>query len=360
MTTTDSSSPVALNPTNSEGYGNRLRWIEGISKQLSTLSEAMPGFAALLNDGDNVDVETAARVIEMWIHLLSNEHVRVTFAQTPLGHEESHWLRGSDLQELQFAANQITQTFQSLTELTTINFYAQKLLTMLRAALRRSSAFNIHGPIGLQQATDSLHQVQEELLQFDADLDERLRKRQETAVAETEEARSAAKRASGATGQNLMSTYYAKLGKDEIENADRFRKLTVQFAIAGGAAALIFLLLPQEVFGSVEGAQIWVRLAQKVVFLGGVFALAGYFAKQAHQHRSLANWAQALAVQLQTFEAYLAAVDDRQVKDELIKNFAGRAFGEHPALKGEQPVTSSAALIDTAANLAAKFTSSAK
>lgn len=360
MATSDTSPFVELNDAGSEAYGNRIQWIQKITRQLTTLSDELPGFVSLLNEGDGVDVETTARVVEMWIHLLSLEHVQVTFAQTPLDGEESHWLRGKDLQDIQFSANQITKTFRSLTSLTTVNFYTQKLLTMLRAALRRSTAFNIYGPFGLQQASQSLHKVQAELLQFDDDVDERRRKRQENALAETEEARSAAKRASGATGQNLMSTYYAHLGTDETKHADRFRKLTVQFAMAGGVAALIFLLLPTDFFGHLEGADVYVRLVQKAIFLGGVFALAGYFAKQAHQHRSLANWAQALAVQLQTFEAYLAAVDDSSVKDELIKSFAARAFGEHPAMKGDPSVTSSASLVDTAANIAAKFTSNAK
>lgn len=99
----------------------------------------------------------------------------------------------------------------------------------------------------------------------------------------------------------------------------------------------------------------YVRLIQRVVLIAGTFGLAAYFARQAHHHRSMANWAGSIAVQLQTFDAFLSSVENTETRDELRKSFAARAFGEHPAMKGEPVVTPSAAVMDTAVGLAAKL-----
>ncbi|RKO26120.1 hypothetical protein D7Z96_05070 [Pseudarthrobacter phenanthrenivorans] len=68
-------------------------------------------------------------------------------------------------------------------------------------------------------------------------------------------------------------------------------------------------------------------LIQRAILLAGAFGLAGYLARQAHQHRSMANWAGSMAVQLKTFDTYLAAIDSSETKDELRMAFAARAFG---------------------------------
>lgn len=169
-------------------------------------------------------------------------------------------------------------------------------------------------------------------------------------------AASSIQRAAGKSGDEVMSSFYSKLAKSETESADKFRTLTAAFAMAAGTAALIFVLLPSGIFPAFEGSTSDIaRLVQKTVFVAGIFGIAGYFARQAHQHRSMANWAESLSVQLQTFDAYLAAIDSPDVKDELRKSFAARAFGDHPAMKGEPTVTQSAAVMDAAVGLVSKL-----
>ncbi|RAM38216.1 hypothetical protein [Arthrobacter globiformis] len=166
----------------------------------------------------------------------------------------------------------------------------------------------------------------------------------------------AASDAAGITGDAALSSYYSELAAEEKQAANTFRKLTVVMAFAGAGATGIFLA--GHSFGLVwlDVAQgDYVHLIQRAVFVGGVFGLAGYFARQAHQHRSMANWASALAVQLMTFDAYLRAVDSSEVKDDLRRSFAARVFGEHPAMKGEPVPTPSAAAMDTAVDWAAKL-----
>lgn len=85
----------------------------------------------------------------------------------------------------------------------------------------------------------------------------------------------------------------------------------------------------------------YVHLIQRVIVLTAFLALAGYLARQVHQHRTMANWARSLSVQLQTFDAFIDAVESPDVKDDLRTAFAAREFGGHPAVKGEPAVPAS-------------------
>lgn len=172
----------------------------------------------------------------------------------------------------------------------------------------------------------------------------------------SEKGAAAIARAAGKTGDEVMSSFYAGLAKKEAEAADKFRRFTVGFAMAGGVLAFLFVMLPTGIFPQLDAlSNDYVRLIQKTVLIAGVFGIAGYFARQAHQHRSMANWAESLSVQLQTFDAYVLAVDSGQMRDELRKNFAARAFGDHPAMKGDPMPPQTAAAVDTAVGLAAKL-----
>jgi hypothetical protein len=186
-------------------------------------------------------------------------------------------------------------------------------------------------------------------------------------VAAEEDARKAkesaaeAQQAAGITGDAALSSFYAALAKEEKDAANNFRKVTVIMAFLGAAATALFVMGPSVGLGWLDiPAGDYVHLIQRAVFVAGVFGLAGYFARQAHQHRSMANWASALSVQLKTFDAYVRAIESADVKDELRKTFGARVFGDHPAMKGEPNVTPSAAAMDTAVGWAAKLTGGGK
>jgi hypothetical protein len=174
------------------------------------------------------------------------------------------------------------------------------------------------------------------------------------AAAESEKDAEATARAAGKTGDDAMSSFYAKMAKFESKSADNFRSLTVAFAMGAGAVAGIFVFLPHWILPEFDVAP-HVALIQKAVFIAGIFGLAGYFARQAHQHRAMANWAGSLAVQLQTFDAYVAAVASDEVRDDLRKSFAARAFGDHPAMKGEPKVSANEQAIEKIVEVATRI-----
>jgi hypothetical protein len=172
---------------------------------------------------------------------------------------------------------------------------------------------------------------------------------------------SAASAAAGTTGEVALSRHYESLAEDERTTAVAFRWLTSFLALVGGGITATFVLGPGVgVTWLAIGPTDYVHLIQRGLLVAGVLGLSGYFARQAHQHRSMANWAGSLAVQLKTFEAYLAPIADDDVKNELRRTFAGRVFGDHPAMKGDPAVAPSSATLDSAVDLLARFTAGGK
>lgn len=167
------------------------------------------------------------------------------------------------------------------------------------------------------------------------------------------------KKIHGDEGEKELSSGYAALADSEGVMSTRYRVATLCLSVLAGVLGIGFLI-PTGVEGLtlVEGD--YTHLAQRALALAGVFGLAGYCARQAHQHRSMANWARALAVQLKTFDAYLSPIDDVTVRNALRVSFASRVFGDHPAMRGEPAVTAQSAAIDTIAGAAARFTGGSK
>ncbi|MCY1247426.1 hypothetical protein D9M72_607550 [compost metagenome] len=64
---------------------------------------------------------------------------------------------------------------------------------------------------------------------------------------------------------------------------------------------------------------------------------------------------------MKAFGAYSHPITQSDVRDDLRRTFAARAFGEHPAMKGESnPPTPSPASIDAVIDLASKMAPGAK
>lgn len=90
-----------------------------------------------------------------------------------------------------------------------------------------------------------------------------------------------------------------------------------------GLAVMVALALPsgatwQEAFGHVA----------VVATIGGA---AAYSARLASNHRTVADWARSVEVQLSTFQDFLGAIGDTQVKNRLYEDFGRRVLGPPPA-----------------------------
>ncbi|MGO4247564.1 hypothetical protein AB4Y87_10140 [Paenarthrobacter sp. RAF54_2] len=180
-------------------------------------------------------------------------------------------------------------------------------------------------------------------------------------VANISKSEEIAEKTLGKIGDLELASYYIEFAEKEAASANNFRKLTVLMVLLATGTTLGFVVAPSTGLNWLDvPAGDYVHLIQRAIFLAAVFALAGYFARQANQHRTLANWAGSLAIQLRTFDAYLAAIENLEVKDRLRETFAARVFGDHPTLKGEPSLTPSATAMDTAAGVVARLSGAGK
>lgn len=311
---------------------------------------------------EGVELDGLYSLTNSLVRIFDSKAVKESFVQAPLVGGQTPWLNDAFFSVVSSNLQDIRTRMDTFINLSLVNFNTNQLRQQVRAALRRAdvSDFDYISPQMQEQVGKIVAEISK-----DIELQERrgelaaLESRAEAAVSKTEAAADVAARAAGKTGDDTMSSFYSKLSESEAKSADTFRQLTVAFAMTAGATAGVFLFLPQWLVAGADVAA-YVPLIQKAVFVAAIFGLSGYFARQAHQHRSMANWSGSLAVQLQTFDAYLAAVDSVEVKDELRKSFAARAFGDHPAMKGEPSVSTSAATMDAAVALAAKIAGGGK
>lgn len=321
---------------------------------------------APLEESDDLDVESLLGIVGLLGEIFENEAAKVSFITAPKDDRAKLWINDPLIDDIEGELDRLRERLVNLADVSSANYSVETLSVQLVASLRRARLNDFsYMP---QPFRDQLAELIESLSE-EVDLFERrrglnkLRNRAQDAVHAAENSATAAttaadatKAAAGIAGDATMSSFYAKMAAKETETADKFRRLTAGFSYAAVATAAIFVLLPSGLLPSLDLAlNDYARLLQKAVFVAAIFGLAGYFARQAHQHRSMANWSGSLAVQLQTFDAYLASIDNPGVKDELRKTFAARVFGDHPAMKGEPTEAPTAAAMETAVGWAAKL-----
>ncbi|MBP2413965.1 hypothetical protein JOF48_002764 [Arthrobacter stackebrandtii] len=217
-----------------------------------------------------------------------------------------------------------------------------------------------HRFLGPQQQAELDNALHEAIAQFEEvqkeTSTEAAIRRLEQAATQAEASATAASKAAGKTADDTVSSHFQSMAANEAEAADKFRLWTMAAMGLGGIIATIYLLGPVVGLSGLEiGTGDYVHLLQRVLVVGAIFAFAAYTGRQAHNHRTQANWADSLAVQLQSFDAYCDAIADQASKDQLRTTFAARAFGEHPALRGGSSPESGDALIQKAADLVSKI-----
>lgn len=308
----------------------------------------------------NTEAGIFCETLRLWASVLTNTNVQVAYSKSGASGADgpATWIEPDLLAYLE----QIARTVLAPLDEAEMTSRGKHLRSLLRSIFRRSDL--LEPAFEGQSSEDWLEFKHGVLLRLD-ELNERVLDRAldrvNVAADESEKGAKAVARAAGKTGDEVMSSFYAKLAKNEGKRADNFRWLTVFLALIAAGVALAFVLGHGSSVPWLEiASDDYVHLAQRAILVAGAFGLAGYFARQAHQHRSMANWAGSLAVQLQTFDAYVAAITDADVADDLRKSFGARVFGDHPAIKGEPTVTPSAAAMDTAVGWAAKLAAGSK
>ncbi len=348
--------------TNDSQYREKIVRIHDVAREFGEVADLIRG----LQGSDPTDYAELLILVTAWQQLLSELPVFAAYARTPERHESLHWLTTRNLQQVQIICRNVREIVLS-GEFIELEDEIDGLQQELRGVIRRSRVLNIEGPKGIDDMREVMEPARAALDALQVMRDERQEKEARDVLDSLKEKASegavtldALKRASGAASDDVMSSFYTTLATAETEKADLFRAWTVVLTVTGGLSALIFLFTPPELFYAVANdADRIIRLIQKAIFVAGIFGIAAYLSRQAHQHRVLGNWAKSLSVQLQTFDAYLAAVESPDVRDELRKSFAGRAFGDHPTAKGD-PSSTDASTIDAAVGLVAKLLPASK
>lgn len=167
-----------------------------------------------------------------------------------------------------------------------------------------------------------------------------------------------AKDAAGEVGNASLSSHFATYADDEVRAANGFRRA----ALVGFALALAFALL----FGNGKEGWLltfqndWTALAFKVTGALGIGGISAYLARQAGQHRRMSNWARSMAVQLQSFPAFIEPLAYEQQAD-MYQMLARRVFTAPPEKNGDASEDSigAAQLLDLVTNLVKRSSSQA-
>ncbi|MGO4145517.1 hypothetical protein AB4Y77_10565 [Paenarthrobacter sp. YAF11_1] len=338
-----------------EEFVERYETLTEVINSLKTLDASLRKVAPVVTVQDDLDVDAAIQIVDAWLGILEDDYIRDDFeegAKTPNGDPTIHWVTTEVLRRVQFSVQELTKISETVEGLTSASAYLAQLTTELGAVLKTASGFGKNGQRGaihsrkLSEAAGVVRSVESQ---------NKLRKIEATAKKALDSTQASATKASaaaGVTGDSAMATHYEAMATRETLSAIRFRLWTILTSMLAGGTALVFLVGPSWGLESlkVETGD-YVHLIQRIVVTAAVFGLAAYLARQAHQHRSLANWAGTLAVQLKTFEAFVDPITTDTVKDSIRRSFAERAFGEHPSMKGEAVSQSETATAEKAIDL---------
>lgn len=341
---------------NPEPFRERFDLLLTVIESLKQVKDHSDKAAQVVTDADEIDLASINLVVDAWLTVLEDGLIREEFeerADKPVGDATIHWVTTEVLQRVQSLVGEIDGALTTLKRMPSANAWVVLLAEELKAVLSIAATFRSdQGEIHRRQlshAASLLRQVESEknLRRIEASASQALTRAEASADLASE--------AAGSTGESMMGQHYQDLATNESDTARQFRFWTIISTIFGGMTAGIFVLGPtlgwDEV--NVESGD-WVHLVQRSIVTAAVFAFSAYLARQAHQHRAMANWAGSLAVQLQTFEAFLAPIKSEDVRDQLRTSFATRVFGDHPAIKGEPSETRTAAVAEKALDIIAK------
>jgi hypothetical protein len=135
------------------------------------------------------------------------------------------------------------------------------------------------------------------------------------------------KEQAGIAGETANLTFYRDFAATELKAAHGFRVASIVLISVTVAVAAIYAIV--EAIPSDPAEPDWTAVVYRTAILVGIGALSAYLARQAGQHRRLYNWANALEVQLQSFQNFIAPMTDEE-RHEVRLHFARRVLGSPP------------------------------
>lgn len=325
---------------------HRVTRIDHVRLQLVQLLDDLGDLGQAVIPEDNVDLYDIRESVGLLADFLANQFVYRTYTDAPGTVRKRQPITDGFLNQVESAVTGIREILVSQDNMDLTSFETRTLKRSLAQALERAERKEFAFLTVPEQAEMDhfAESIRARLRELDDEYDlMSVATRAKEAAASAEESATKASSAAGSTADQVMSAFYEQLGKDEQLTANLFRKWAIGLGSFAGAMAWVFLSGGDALrVGWLHiAAGDYVQLIQRGLVLAAFLALATYLAKQAHQHRTMANWARSLAVQLKTFDAFIDAIDDVNVRNELRKAFAARVFGEHPAVKGEPALSAS-------------------
>ncbi|MEK6442151.1 hypothetical protein [Pseudonocardia sp. T1-2H] len=186
--------------------------------------------------------------------------------------------------------------------------------------------------VSMYSALDDITEAQREVLH--------VRDAARAAIGETKDA-------AAATGSAVLAKHYDGIFDRENAMANRLRLVTSGLLLLLTlGAGYITLTVPHPEFTAVELTRLSLALP--------IAVLAAYLGREAGRHRVRANWAEELAMQLRTFDAFTEPLAERQRADARLA-FTSILFAqiERPSdgpERGPSVVTEAAKIIDTMKN----------
>lgn len=136
--------------------------------------------------------------------------------------------------------------------------------------------------------------------------------------------------------RNTLATHFSSLAAREKTARNGFRVVTGLLLAVG--------LMPAFSASDANDVSAVVGHLGFVLVLG---AAAAYSARLGAKHQLLSDWAQSIKVQLDTFQDFLAAVDDPSAKQHIYEEFGRRVLGPPPSSEsGSDTILTGAQLID--------------
>lgn len=330
--------------------------------------QALPSLALGLDESAMSEYSKFVAIHQAVLDFLRWDAIAAAYLEPPVEASELDALNGDLMDAFFDVCHSMRQTIASQEGFGSSGYYIDEVVNRIGTALKRLGRDRVkYSPNRVEGYEQALRATRTRILDVIVDsnveksrtLVDQIAQATESVANSAETAQQAAgsaQQAAGVTADATMATHFKSHGSEEAKTASQFRMTTLGTMVLGGILAALFLVGPSFGWSAFDiQTNDYVHLAQRALLLAGVFGLAGYLGRQAHNHRMQANWARSLAVQLQTFDAYIEPIQDSETKERLRTRFAARVFGDQPSLKGEAAVPSSDDVIQKAADFISKI-----
>jgi hypothetical protein len=277
-----------------EGSIKRLKDLTHPSDSARLLQECLTGWVATYKEARDMNLDSA---VERYDSLIVND----ALDQVDTSNDELVLLSAARV-----LAEELTSFLKSL------NSTALKFPSAAKEAWLETSNGFLHNSGSLRSAALRL-----------ASAEEQRRQASELLESARESARDA-RRAAGSAGEASLASWFQEYGKNEHIASWAFRSLAFTGLI--GTAALAYWFFLQS-----EIRELGVTsLALRSAIVLAVAAISTYAIRLAGQHRQQGNWAKSIAVQLNSFAAFLEPLESSSTRDVIYQQFAARVLGSPP------------------------------